>query len=222
VPIVSTLLPTLALLLAAAPPTGDRIGVIAVHDPAGPDSELTELTHQLRTACTERAAGVIPATEMRARMSGKTGGATIAELDRAFGGALAVYQNGEFESAVRTLRAIIDDLEELPEGEPVWNQWTRAMMRLSHVYLSMKQPEDLEAVQTAVLKVDSNLQLDPVLYAPGFRARFEELRQRVRAMPKRRLTVTARGKAGTIYVGGRDVGPTPATLILPAGTYRVA
>ena len=79
-----------------------------------------------------------------------------------------------------------------------------------------------DATQLAVLKVDSSHQLDPVLYAPGYRAHFDELRARVRAMPKRRLTVTARGRAGTIYVGGRDVGLSPVTVIVPAGTYRVA
>jgi len=216
----------LPLLLLAAPAAAvaaaERIAVLAVHDPPSPDGELTELTHQLRTASLERIAGVLTAPEMRDRLAGRSGGATVQELDRAFGGALAVYQNGEFESAARTLRAIIEDLEDLPESEAVWSQWTRAMMRLSHVYLSMKQPEELDAVQVALLKVDSTHQLDPVLYAPGFRAHFEELRQRVRAMPKRRLTVTARGRPGTIYVSGRDVGPTPATVILSAGSYRVA
>jgi hypothetical protein len=207
---------------AAAPAVPERIAVLAVHDPPAPDGELTELVHQLRAASVERIAGVLTAPEMRDRLAGKSGGATVQELDRAFGGALAVYQNGELESAARTLRAIIEDLEDLPESEAVWSQWTRAMMRLSHVHLSMKQPEERDAVQVALLKVDSSHQLDPVLYAPGFRAHFEELRQRVRAMPKRRITVTARGRAGTIYVSGRDVGPTPATVILPAGGYRVA
>ncbi|MCM2333921.1 MAG: PEGA domain-containing protein, partial [Anaeromyxobacteraceae bacterium] len=209
----------LATPVAAAP---ERVAVLAVHDPPAPDGELTELTHQLRAASVERLAGVLTAPEMRDRLAGKSGGATAQELDRAFGGALAVYQAGEAESAARTLRAIIEDLEDLPEGEAVWGQWTRAMLRLSHVHLSLRQEEERDAVQVALLKVDPGHQLDPVLYAPGFRAHFEALRQKVRAMPKRRLTVTARGRGGAIYVSGRDVGPTPATVILPAGTYRVA
>jgi hypothetical protein len=212
-----------AAVLAASPAlAAERVAVLAVHEPPAPDGELSELNHQLRAACTERVPGVLSAPEIRARLAGKTGGATLAELDRAFAGALAVYQNGEFDSAARTLRAIVDDLEDLPEGEAVWAQWTRAMMRLSYVLLTLRQQEESDAVQVALLKVDSTHQLDPVLYSPGFRAHFEELRQRVRAMPKRRLTVTARGRGGTIYVSGRDVGPTPATVILPAGAYRVA
>ena len=216
---------TLALILmgaAAAPGASERLAVLAVHDAPTPDGELSELTHQLRAACTERVPGVLTAPEMRARLAGKSGGATLPELDRAFGGALAVYQNGEYDSAARTLRAIVEDLEDLPESEAVWSQWTRAMMRLSHVHLTLHQLDESDAVQMALLKVDSTHQLDPVLYAPGFRAHFDELRQRVRALPKRRLTVTARGRAGTIYVSGRDVGPTPATVILPPGVYRVA
>jgi len=211
----------LAALLLSASPAGDRTAVLAVHDPPAADGELTELAHQLRAAATERAAGVLGAPEMRDRLAGRSGGASAQELDRAFGGALAVYQNGELDSAARTLQAIVDDLEDLPESEAVWFQWTRAMARLSHVYLSMNRLDELEATQVALLKVDSSIQLDPTLYAPGFRARFDEVRQKVRAMPKRRLTVTARGRAGTIYVSGRDVGPTPATVILPAGAYRV-
>ncbi len=219
---MNVLAAALALALLAPPAAGERIGVLAVHEPGPADLDLVELTHQLRAACTERVPGVLQAPEMRARLQGRTGNATAAELDRAFNGALAVYQNGEYESAERTLKAIVADLEQLPEGEAVWRQWTRAMMRLSHVQFTQGQRDDADATQLAVLKVDPSHQLDPVLYAPGYRAHFDELRARVRAMPKRRLTVTARGRDGTIYVGGRDVGLSPVTVIVPAGTYRVA
>jgi hypothetical protein len=96
------------------------------------------------------------------------------------------------------------------------------MMRLSHVQFTMGQRDESDATQLAVLKADSSHQLDPMLYAPGYRAHFDDLRARVRVMPKRRLTVTSRGRAGTIYVGGRDVGLSPVTVIVPAGSYRVA
>jgi hypothetical protein len=219
---VNALAALAALALLAPPRAGERTAVLAVHEPAALDLDLIELTHQLRAACAERVPGVLQAPEMRARLSGRTGNATAAELDRAFNGALAVYQNGEYESAERTLKAIVADLEELPESEGVWQQWTRAMMRLSHVQFTLGQRDASDATQLAVLKVDSSHQLDPMLYAPGYRAHFDDLRARVRAMPKRRLTVTTRGRAGTIYVGGRDVGLSPVTVILPAGGYRVA
>jgi hypothetical protein len=219
---VNALAAIAALALLATPRPGERLAVLAVHEPAALDLDLIELTHQLRTACGERTPGVLQAGEMRARLQGRTGNATAAELDRAFNGALAVYQNGEYESAERTLKAIVADLEELPESEGVWHQWTRAMMRLSHVQFTLGQKEESEATQLALLKVDASHQLDPMLYAPGYRAHFEELRARVRALPKRRLTVTARGRAGTVYVSGRDVGPPPVTLVMPAGSYRVA
>ena len=219
---LARLLP-LALLLAApaAGRPGERLVVIAAAPPPGPDAELGELTHQLRAALAERSGGVVGAPEMRARLAGQPAEATLAELDRAFSGALAVYQSGEFESAVRTLRAIVADLERLPEGEAAHQQWIRAMLRLSHAILTLRRPEEADAVQTRVLELEPDLTLDPVLYAPGFRAHFEELRARVRARPTRRLTVLARGRAGVVFVGGRPVGAAPVTLSLPAGRYRV-
>ena len=110
--------------LVSAPALGaETLAVIAVADPpAGPDADLAELTHQLRAACRDRVGGVSDVPTMRARLLGHTSGATLAELDRAYGGALAVYQNGEFESAVRTLRAIVEDLESLPESEEGYAQ----------------------------------------------------------------------------------------------------
>src|SRR5512142_3560536 len=123
----------LALGLAAAPAlAADTFGILAVADPpAGPDADLAELAHQLRAACRDRIGGVDDVPTMRARLLGQTSNATLSELDRAYGGALAVYQNGEFESALRTLHAIVEDLESLPESADAYSQWVRAQLRLA-------------------------------------------------------------------------------------------
>ena len=128
----------------------DRFGVIAVADPpGGPDADLAELAHQLRAACRDRIGGIEDVPTMRARLLGQASNATLSELDRAYGGALAVYQNGEFESALRTLHAIVDDLENLPETDDSYSQWVRAQLRLAHAALTLDRDAEAEAAARA-------------------------------------------------------------------------
>ncbi|ACL67681.1 conserved hypothetical protein [Anaeromyxobacter dehalogenans 2CP-1] len=216
------LLAAACALAASGAGAVERLGVMAVADaPAGPDAELTELAHQLRAACRDRVGGVEEVATMRRRLLGQGSDATLSELDRAYGGALAVYQNGEFDSSVRTLRAIVDDLEAVPEGEEAFFQWKRAMLRLAHASLSLGQEREMERAFLALARTDPALQPDPDQYSPGFRRRFEEVKARVRALPRRRLHVASEGRSGTVYVNGRAMGTTPLTLTLPAGSYRV-
>ena len=104
--------------------------------------------------------------------------ATLSELDRAYGGALAVYQNGEFESSVRTLRAIVEDLESLPESDDAYAQWTRALLRLAHAAATIGMDRDAQAALTRLARTDPTLQPDPDQYSPGYRRRFEEGQRR--------------------------------------------
>jgi len=209
--------------LVSAPALGaETLAVIAVADPpAGPDADLAELTHQLRAACRDRVGGVSDVPTMRARLLGHTSGATLAELDRAYGGALAVYQNGEFESAVRTLRAIVEDLESLPESEEGYAQWTRALLRLAHAAQTVGQAQVADDALMKLLLVDPGYQPDHDQYSPAYRRRFDELRARVGAIPRRKLNVLAEGRVGIVYVNGRSFGRTPASISLPAGVYRI-
>ncbi|HSN92260.1 MAG TPA: PEGA domain-containing protein [Anaeromyxobacteraceae bacterium] len=216
------LIAIVAALLVAPALGAETLAVLAVADPpAGPDADLAELAHQLRAACRDRVGGVADVPTMRARLLGHTSGATLAELDRAYGGALAVYQNGEFESAVRTLRAIVEDLETLPESEEAYAQWTRALLRLAHAAQTVGQAQVADDALVKLLLVEPGYQPDRDQYSPAYRRRFDELRARVAALPRRRLAVVAEGRAGTVYVNGRPFGRTPATLSLPAGVYRI-
>jgi len=212
----------IALLAGAGAQGMERLGVLAVADPPkGPDPDLTELAHQLRAACRDRVGGVEEVSSMRARLLGQGSNATPSELDRAYGGALAVYQNGEFESSVRTLRAILDDLEALPETEESYFQWKRALLRLAYAELTVGDQREFEAALARLARTEPTLQPDPEQYSPTFRRRFEEVKAKVRALPRRKLAVVAEGTEGTVYVNGRPMGKTPLTLTLPAGAYRI-
>ncbi len=216
------LLALAAALLALGASASERLGVVAVADPpVGPDADLAELAHQLRAACRDRIGGVEDVPTMRARLLGQASNATLSELDRAYGGALAVYQNGEFESSVRTLRAIVEDLESIPESDDAYAQWTRALLRLAHAAATIGMDRDTQAALAKLARTDPTLQPDPDQYSPGYRRRFEEAKARIRALPKRRLTVLAEGKPGVVYVNGRNMGPAPVSVSLPTGSYRI-
>lgn len=212
----------LAVLAFGVASAAEKLGVVAVADPpAGPDPDLTELAHQLRAACRDRVGGVEDVSTMRARLLGQGSNATASELDRAYGGALAVYQNGEFESAARTLRAIVEDLEGLPEGDEVYYQLKRALLRLAHASATIGLDREADAAFGKLARIEPPLQPDPDQFSPSFRRRFEEVKAKIRALPKRRLVVVSEGKAGTVYVNGRAMGTSPLTVSLPAGTYRI-
>ncbi len=211
-----------SLVLAVPGAAGDTLGVLAVAEPpAGPDVDLAELTHQLRAACRDRVGGVEDVPAMRARLLGQASNATLSELDRAYGGALAVYQNGEFESALRTLRAIVDDLEALPETDDAYAQWIRAQLRLAHAALTLGLERDAESAFMALARTDLGIKAEADQYSPTYRRRFEQAKAKVRALPARRLTVTAEGPPGAVFVNGRRMGATPLTVQLPAGRYRL-
>jgi hypothetical protein len=212
----------LALLAPGVGAASEKVAVIAVGDPtAGPDADVAELAHQVRAACRDRSGGVLDVPTMRALLLGQGSNATVAELDRAYGGVLAVYQNGEFESAFRTVRAIVDDLESLPETEESYFQWKRATLRLAHLALASNDQRGAEAAFAKLARTEPNLMPAPDQFSPGFRKRFEEVKKKVAALPRRKLSFTAEGRDGTVYVNGRAMGTTPLTVTLPVGSYRI-
>jgi hypothetical protein len=210
------------LLLALPAAAAETLAVLAaVEAPAGPDAELAEITHQLRAACRDRTGGVLEVPEMRARLLGQASNATLPELERAYAGALATYQNGEYEGSIRTLYAVVEDLEKLPESPEAYQQWIRALLRLAHAEATIGHVAEGRAAMEQVLAVEPRQKPDPEQYSPTYRREFDQVRARVAARPRRSITVTAIGRGGTVFVNGRASGQTPATVSLPPGRYRV-
>lgn len=217
-----------ALALAAPPPAraagaaADTIAVVAISDPPGPGPELADATRALRNALAERTAGVLAADEVRQRMSSQASGASPSELDRAYAGAVTAYQAGDYEGAARTLRAVIEDLERLPESADTFSQWERAMLRLARAEGSLGRKGEAREVLERLLRADPTAKADPELYPPSFGRQLDELRTALRAAPKRKLAVSAGGRPARIFVEGRDAGAAPLTVSLPPGRYRVS
>jgi len=221
---MNRLLVSLSLSLGIAAPAlgADSFGVLAVAEPpAGPDAALAEMAHQLRAACRDRVGGVIEVPEMRARLLGQASNATLPELERAYAGAQAAFQNEEIDISASTLRAIVEDLERLPESDEAYAQWTRAMIRLAYVERVLKRHAAVVETMERLAATEPRFVVDEIQYPPSFRSEFEEARRRVAGRPKAKLTITAPSRPATAFVNGKNVGKTPVALSLPPGRYRV-
>ncbi len=212
----------LASALAAAAAAAESLGVLAVAEPPGPSAELAELTSQFRAVLAARTTGVLEPSELRTRMMGQTSSATLSELDRAFAGALATYQSGDFDGAIRTLRAVVDDLERLPEGGETFSQWTRAMLRLARAEQTVGRRDEGNALLERLVRAAPDIKVDLNQYPPSFAKQVDAVRTEVAAKGTRKLSVAAAQKGVHVFVEGRDVGAAPVTVSLPRGRYRVS
>jgi hypothetical protein len=207
---------------AQAPGQGEAIGVLPVAEQPGPTSELADLSQQLRSVVAERVPGVLDASALKERMAGQTSTATLAELDRAYAGALATYQSGDFEGAVRTLRAVVDDLEKLPDGPEAFDQWTRAMMRLARSDQTLGRRDEATAVIDRLVRAAPAVKVDATQYPPSFAKQIEEAKAKLKLAPRRKLTIQSSSKGAKVFLDGRDLGVAPVTVTVPAGQYKVS
>lgn len=219
--IATTLLVSVALAAAteAATPT---TAVLSVADAPGPSADLALLSRSVHDALAARKRPVLAPDELRRRMTGQNTSASLSELDRAYLGAVAAQRAGDMEGSSRTLRAIIEDLQKLPDGDEPAAQLSRALLRLAYIESALAHKAEAKELLQRLLRVDASARPDPELYPPGFAKQVEAVRVELRAAPKRTLTVTTGGTPARIFVEGRDRGPSPVTVTLPPGQYRVS
>jgi hypothetical protein len=210
-----------SILVPSLTGAAENIGVLAVADPPGPGPELVEMTAQLRVVLAERTGGVMDPAQIRERMTGQTSTASLSELDRAFAGALATYQAGDFEGSIRTLRAVIEDLERLPDSPEAFSQWQRANLRLARAEQTLGRRAEAQAILERLVRANPQVKVDATQYPPSFAKQVDEVRAQVKSQKTRRLTVNAQ-KGVKVFVDGREVGVAPLHVDLPPGRYRVS
>lgn len=208
--------------LLASPALGEEpLAVLAVAPPPGPGPELVLLAGALRAALGGRSPDVLGAEAVRERMSVATPPPALPELDRALAGALAAHAAGDFEPANRTLRAVVDALEALPDGPEVHAARTRAMLRLARSEQELGRAVEAQAVLERLLRAAPELRPDPRQFPPGFLALVDDARGRLRALGAATLTIEA-PSATRVFVEGRELGVAPVSVELPPGRYRVS
>ena len=200
----------------------DTMGVVAVAPPPGPGTELVEMTGQLRLVLSERSPGVLDAEALRDRMTGPSRGASLGELDKAYEGALAAYLNGDYEGSVRTLRAVVEDLEKLPDDAETFRQWTRAMMRLTSTELDLGRRDEAQDAANKLVRADPGVKVDAVQYPPELVRLIDSARSELRSSLTQALTVKSSTTGVRVFVNGRDIGMTPLTVKLARGRYRIS
>jgi hypothetical protein len=220
-----------ALCAAAAAPqqkTPELVGVLAVSPPPGPGPDLVEVTGKLRDELAKRLDGVLSARELKDRMSGQST-ASLSDLDRAYASAVDGAKRDPV-LAISWLRDIISELERHPGGADVYEQWTRANLRLARMRLEYaSSPEEGESgarearqVVERALRLQLQLQLDSSLFPKRLIALVEEVRASLSKAPLHKLVVKSAVEGAKVYVDGKEAGPTPLTLQVPAGVYRVS
>lgn len=212
----------LALVIPEGLRAADTLGVLAVASPPGPSSELVELTGQLRGALATRSPGVLEPAQMRERMATQPPRTSLTELDRTYESARDAYVNGDYDGSVRTLRSIIESLEQLPDSDEAFKQWTRAKLRLAKAESDLGHQEAVRTTLDELLRAYPAVAVDPMLYLPKFVRQVEEARVRLKATPAQRLTVTSLASDARVYVDGQEIASAPVTVTLPRGRHKVS
>ncbi len=215
---IAVIVPCLA---AAADPIAESTAVMPVADPPGPGLELVDLTRALRSELAQQTRGVVSPDDLRMLMAGSPSTATLTELDRAYSGAVAASQSGDYEGSARTLRAVIEDLERLPPSPEAFSQWKRAVLRLARTEGSLGHKGESRELLERAVRSDPGVKVDPEQYPPSFAKQVDDVREALKAGPQRKLTVTST-RTARIFVEGREVGSTPISITLAAGSYRIA
>jgi hypothetical protein len=164
--------------------------------------------------------GVLEPGDLRQRMMGQTSTASITELERASAGAIATYQAGDYEGAITTLRAVLEDCEKLADGPETFKLWSKTMLRLARYEQTVGRRPEAQALLERLVRADPTVKVDLGQYPPSFAKQVDEVRATLETQKTRKLTVNSAQKGARVYVDGRDLGPAPVVVSVPPGKYR--
>lgn len=212
----------LAALLAGAPAVRAEVAVLPVAPSPGPGPALVALADGLRAAMAELRPDVAGGAAVRERMVPRSPEAALAGLDAAHEAARAAYVRGDYQGSARALRALVERVEELPDGAARFGRWTRAMLRLARTELNLGHEQAARGVLERLLRADPDVVVDRALYPASFASAVDRLRAQIATASTGTLAISSAPDGARVFLNGRELGPAPVTVRVPPGEHRLS
>lgn len=141
------------------------------------------------------------------------------DLKRQVEGAELLFYQAQARKGERQAAEALALIDRLPPGPTRWQLRAQAFMVLARIYKNTGKEQEYDDSLASVVRLAPDHQVDPMYYAPGFRARLDKIREQLRRAPKLKLSVGSSPPGAEVFLDGRRVGSTPYTGELVAGPY---
>ena len=209
-------LPT-AALGQTPPPDVATAAVVSVGNCTAPGA--ANLPRALRNSLKSLATPVLSEAETVAPLGGASL-RSIPELKKGLADARDDFINGQVEPALRSLQALSDEVSRLPPSAERWELQRSVLSNLAQVQDRTDKPA-AQAILRRILTVEPDYAPDPSVFPPSFLAEVTKARTVLSQSPTNTLEVTTDPSGISVAVGGRPMGPSPLTIRIAPGTYRI-
>ncbi|MHB8872352.1 MAG: PEGA domain-containing protein [Myxococcaceae bacterium] len=132
-----------------------------------------------------------------------------------------IYDRVAYDAAQRTLVPALDKLWRLAPTDGRWKRLGDVQVLLAFVELKRGRKLDSERILERFFRAHPDHRVDPIEFAPSFRAFADAVRNRVKKSALLTLSVTSQPAGLPVFLEGRPIGKAPQTISLPAGDYVV-
>ncbi|MCL2626565.1 MAG: hypothetical protein FWD46_07110 [Cystobacterineae bacterium] len=126
-----------------------------------------------------------------------------------------------YASAFRDIQKVLEKLEKSVPSSESWQLIAKALALKGFALNKQKKTRASEEAFAAILKVDSNYQLDNFIFPPTVVQSFEQLRQALGKQQKASLRLSAAVEGAQVFANGAPLGQVPLERELLPGSYRV-
>ncbi len=186
------------------------------------DAELSGQTKALYTTLAARAGERLHTPEDFAERLFPQPAGSFEDIRRRLEAAQGQFYEARYAKSAQAVDEVLRQVSRLPVGEARWTLSVEAWLLQAMNLRALGQVKESDDAFRKVLRLDAKYALDPDYYTPSTRQAFEKLRRELTRVPRVRLSVKSTLPSSSVFLDGRDMGPTPLVLEVPAGTYELS